>query len=138
MSDETLGALADKVAIAELTAIYNRAIDDLDAAAVVATFCEDGVLDLGLGRPWEGREAIAKFVGRLDYGTVHATTDAVVAVDGDRAEQVSTLLLCKRRRDRSASEFWLTGRYFDALARIDGAWRFSHRRALLDLAVGAE
>jgi uncharacterized protein (TIGR02246 family) len=133
MSEERLRRLADRVEIAELSATYNRAIDDLEAATVAALFTEDGVFDLGKGRPREGRESIERLVERIPYGTVHATTDAVISIEGDRATQVATLLLCKRRRDRAATSYWLSGRYHDELRRTDAGWRFSKRRAELDL-----
>jgi hypothetical protein len=133
MSEAALREMLDKMAIAELTASYNRALDDLDAGGVSATFCEEGVLDLGFGRPREGRAAIEELVGLLGFGTVHATTDSLIEIDGEHATQVCTLMLFKRREDRSACEFWLTGRYRDELRRVDGGWRFSHRSALLDL-----
>ncbi|HEY0317713.1 MAG TPA: nuclear transport factor 2 family protein [Solirubrobacterales bacterium] len=133
MSEELLRRLADRVEIAELSATYNRAIDDLDGKTVAALFTEDGVFDLGRGRPREGREDIERLVERIPYGTVHATTDAVISIEGDRAAQVSTLLLCKRRRDRAEAGYWLSGRYHDELRRTDEGWRFCNRRAELDL-----
>jgi uncharacterized protein (TIGR02246 family) len=134
MSDEALRRLADRIEIAELSATYNRAIDDLDAPTVADLFTEDGVFDLGKGRPREGRESIRALVERIPYGTVHATTDAVISIEGDEATQVATLLLCKRQRDRAATSYWLSGRYHDELRRTDEGWRFAGRRAELDLA----
>jgi uncharacterized protein (TIGR02246 family) len=127
--------LLDRVEIGELSARYNRAIDDLDGPVVAAMFTEDGVFDLGNGRPREGRESIEKLVQRIPYGTVHVTADAVIAIDGDEASQECTLLLCKRQKDRAETSYWLSGRYQDKLLRTDQGWRFSNRRALLDLAV---
>jgi ketosteroid isomerase-like protein len=102
---------------------------------VAALFTEDGIFDLGNGRPREGRESIEKLVSRIPYGTVHVTTDAVIAIDGDVAHQEATLLLCKRQEDRAATSYWLSGRYHDELLRTDDGWRFTNRRAALDLAV---
>lgn len=124
---------ADWIAIRELSARYNRAFDDGDGEAFAATFTPDGTLEFaGGGFSRAGRDALASFVATSRYGNVHATTDAIIEVDGDRGRQSCTVLLAWRRRDRSRVLFQMTGRYEDELVRTPDGWRFARRVAHLD------
>ncbi|HEY1854023.1 MAG TPA: nuclear transport factor 2 family protein [Solirubrobacterales bacterium] len=124
---------SDWIEIRELTARFNRAFDDGDAAAFAGTFTEDGALEFDGGAfSRRGREALSEFVAESAYGNVHITTDAIIEVDGDRARQRCTVLLAWRRKDRTRVLFQLTGRYDDELERLPEGWRFKRRVAELD------
>lgn len=129
---DELQQLIDRVEISELTARYNRCFDDQDAVAWAAVFVDDGTLEVSDGQTVRGREALRAMCEATGYGTVHATTDAVVEIDGDSAKQVCTLILSRRRREPNASTFGLTGRYEDELVRTPGGWRFRRRTITLD------
>jgi ketosteroid isomerase-like protein len=129
----TADNVADWIAIRELTARYNRAFDDVDGRAFAETFTEDGVFVLPNARPRQGHDDLAALVERVGYGSVHATTDAIIAIDGDRATQECTLVLARREADGSSVTFAQTGRYSDELVRTPAGWRFSRRTATLDL-----
>jgi len=130
--------LADWVSIRELTARYNRSVDDGDVEAFAAVFTDDGVLEV-LGGPGGPRRR----VGRAEIGSiaanagprelVHVTTDAIVEVDGDEATQLCTLLLCRRAPAKGVVVF-TTGRYTDRLVRTPEGWRFAERSVFLDAA----
>src|ERR1700743_123331 len=91
--------LTDKWAIRELPARYNHAFDDADPEAFADQFTPDGVFDIVNKMVVEGRDALERVVRDIGFGVVHATTDATVAVDGDRATQTCTLLVISRTRE---------------------------------------
>jgi len=130
----SLSELADRLAIRELTARYNRAFDDVDPDAYARVFTEDGVLEVD-GEPIAGREALIETVRATGYGIVHITSDAIVAIDGDAAVQECTLLTARRAQDRSENAFLATGRYRDELVRTPDGWRFKRRSVTMDLAL---
>jgi 3-phenylpropionate/cinnamic acid dioxygenase small subunit len=68
-----------------------------------------------------------------NVGRTHATTDAVVQVDGDLATQRCTLVCPGRRRDRGEQSVIATGRYVDDFVRTADGWRFTKRLAVLDI-----
>ncbi|HVW32863.1 MAG TPA: nuclear transport factor 2 family protein, partial [Acidimicrobiia bacterium] len=83
MTDTALSTLADKIAIRELTAVYNRAVDDGRVEDALATFVPGGSLEIpGMGALSE--DSLRGLFSSLQ-GNVHATTDAIVEIDGDRA-----------------------------------------------------
>lgn len=130
---------SDWIEIRELTARFNRAIDDGDAAAFADTFTADGSLEFNGGAfSRRGREALTEFAGESAYGNVHITTDAIIEVDGDRARQRCTVLLAWRRKDRTKVLFQLTGRYDDELERLPQGWRFKRRLVELDKEVNPD
>jgi 3-phenylpropionate/cinnamic acid dioxygenase small subunit len=135
MNDDTTDRLLARAEIAELTARYNRAFDDRDVAGFIAVFTADAVVEEVGAAAHRGIEAIRAFAEReSDGSTVHATTDAIVTLDGDRARQRCTLILALRRPDRSKVSLFATGRYDDELVRTADGWRFSRRTITLDRA----
>jgi uncharacterized protein (TIGR02246 family) len=125
--------VADWIAIRQLTALYNRAFDDVDGEAFAQTFTEDGVFVLPNARPRQGHEDLRALVEKIGFGSVHATTDPIICIDGDTATQECTLLLARREEDGSSVAFAQTGRYSDELVRTTSGWRFSRRTATMDL-----
>jgi uncharacterized protein (TIGR02246 family) len=124
--------LADRSAIRELTARYNHAFDDARPEQFADQFTENGVFDISGKFVAEGRAALEETVRRIGYGVVHATTDAIIAIDGDTATQVCTLLVVSRTRDRQKQRLLGTGRYHDELRRTPAGWRFARRTFVMD------
>ena len=131
MDEGAVGWLADRAAIEDLGARYNRSFDDLDVEAWCSTFTNDGMMSLD-GRQWRGRAELAHLIDRIGFGMVHVTANAVIAIDGDTATQECSLLLLERSRDRTPVRLLTTGRYRDALVRTDQGWRFERREAVTD------
>jgi hypothetical protein len=130
MTDTTLSALADKIAIRELTAVYNRAVDDGRIDDALATFVPGGSLEVpGMGVL--AGDALRSVFNSLQ-GNVHATTDAIVDVDGDHARQLCTVLFVLRAPEGGVVRLVSTGRYEDDLERTPAGWRFVRRLATLD------
>lgn len=121
-------SLEDREAIRDLFARQNLAYDRREAEKTAAMFTEDGVLELSGDLRFEGREAIKSYMGRLlevvgdDYR--HWTNSMVIDGDGDEAS-VECYLVAFGMSDGSLR---LAGRYFDRLRKIDGEWKFAHRR----------
>lgn len=120
--------LEDREAIRDLFARQNLAYDRRDAERTAEMFTEDGVLELGGDLRFEGRQAIMRYMGRLlevtgdDYR--HWTNSLAIDGDGDEAS-VECYLAAFGMSDGS---FRLAGRYVDRLRKVDGAWKFAHRR----------
>ena len=64
--------------------------------------------------------------------TRHLTTNPIIDVDGDTATVRSTYTVMQQALG-SAMQPIISGRYHDTLRRIDGRWRFTERRFLVDL-----
>jgi uncharacterized protein (TIGR02246 family) len=135
MSD-ALERLIDHIEIRELTARYNRAFDDVDSEAWADVFTPDGVMEYTGGEPVVGRDALVAMNKGIGYGYVHITTDPIIDVDGDRATQKCTVIVCNRSKDGSPVQFGMTGRYEDELVRTPDGWRFKRRVATLDAGLG--
>ena len=145
MTDTALGAgagldvaaIADRIAIRDLTARYNDAIDDGRLDDYLACFTPDGVFAIeGLGRG-QGPEQIRPMVEPISPIAVHLTLDAVVEVDGDTATQRCRFLLGRRAPDRSEFSVVTSGRYRDRLVRTPAGWRFTERHATFDIDAAA-
>ncbi|MDX2935560.1 nuclear transport factor 2 family protein [Streptomyces ipomoeae] len=134
--------VADELAIRGLTARFNHMADQLRGADCAAAFTENGVLEAA-GR-LEGRAAIAAFFDAQAHGepvdigfgktghlfsTVHATTDNVITIEGDKATQVSYMLVFRQVPRELAREglYVITHRWDDRLVRTDAGWLFEHR-----------
>lgn len=124
--------LVDKQALYELVVRYCRAIDRRDFALLRSLYCDDAVDDHG-----------AMFCGAADdyvrwvetalqsmAVTVHSLSNALFAVDGDRAEGEVHATSYHRTVGPDAWEFVIGGRYLDHYRRQGGVWRF-HRRAIV-------
>ncbi|HEY8490179.1 MAG TPA: nuclear transport factor 2 family protein [Dehalococcoidia bacterium] len=124
-------AWEDVLAIRELTARYNHAIDEGRAEDWAATFVEDGVFEPSAGGRFEGRAALVEFARGFSsrFKVRHCTTDAVVEVDGDRATQTCYLILLDRA---DGVKIRASGVYHDTLTRTPDGWRFTHRRVEID------
>jgi 3-phenylpropionate/cinnamic acid dioxygenase small subunit len=84
-----------------------------------------------------GRDAVAELYRRgtqLHAGsprTRHVTANSIVEVDGDTATARSSYVVFQGV-DAFALQPIITGRYADAFARTDGAWRFARRQFFVD------
>lgn len=132
-----LSNLADRVAIRDLTARYNDAIDDGRLDDYLACFTPDGVFEVdGLGRG-QGPDQIRPMVEPITPVAIHLTLDAVVEVDGDTATQRCRFLLGRRSPDRADYTIVTSGRYRDRLVRTPAGWRFTERHATFDIDTAA-
>jgi hypothetical protein len=116
-----MGPIEDVIAIEQLAARYNHAIDSLDAEGWAATFAEGGSFQSAGRDAVVGREALEAFVRGRDATTRHYNSNLLIEVDGDTATMRAYLELVRHR------EIVATGHYEDTLRRVDGEWRFVSR-----------
>jgi uncharacterized protein (TIGR02246 family) len=118
----------DRLAIQDLAARYNTAIDSGNGDAWAATFTPDGTFESG-GRTHQGTDALAAFAkgfAERMAGTRHWNNNLLIEGDGDQATLGCYLLLMK------GGQVVTSARYEDTLRRVDGAWRFASRRVVPD------
>lgn len=125
--DRKLALLLDRQAVVDVIHRYADRVDALDIDAVTALFHEDASVWL-LGCQRNGAAAIDRHLRRA-LGTFEATshhvTNALVAIDGDRAEVSAGIYAWHARRSGDAWHFY--GRYTFRLIRT-AAWRITHLR----------
>ena len=116
----------DYVAIQQLYARYNVAIDTGDADAWAATFTPDGVFN----RTNKGRDALVQFVKdwrekRNGANRRHVNSNLVITPSAGGATGTTYLVLL----DVSArpATIAMTGMYDDALVKTPQGWRFKSR-----------
>ncbi|MCA9847355.1 MAG: nuclear transport factor 2 family protein [Dehalococcoidia bacterium] len=120
--------MEDRLAIQELIARYNHAIDGGDPDGWAATFAPDGTFE-SRGEVHAGTEQLATFARGFQQrlpGARHWNNNLVIDGDGDQA--TTTCYLQLWREGQLASE----GRYVDTLRKIDGQWRFASRKVVRD------
>lgn len=117
-------SIADIIAIEQLAARYNYAIDGRDADAWAGTFVEDGVF--AAAGAVRGSEALRAFVRSRTGVSRHYISNPAIEVHGDTATMRVYLELVRGR------EIALTGHYDDTLRRVDGEWRFVSRHVTVD------
>lgn len=119
---------ADRLAILELVARYNHAVDSGDVDTRADTFTEDGVWDSETGGVIRGREAIrehARTRAPHAHTWKHWTNSPVIEGDGDDATIRQYMLLVgvdEPLRPR------MLGTYEDTLRREANGWRFAYRK----------
>lgn len=111
----------DIVAIQQLVARYNHAIDGGDAEGWGRCFAPEGSFQISGREPTVGREALAEIVRRRADGSRHVTTNMLIEGDGDTATMRAYLTVL---RERAVS---VTGSYTDRLVKVDGRWLFEQR-----------
>src|SRR5262245_28254642 len=123
----------DRLAILDLIARYNHALDAGDKEAYAATWAEDGVFELGTQETVRGRAALReRFANPPPEGVRlrHWSTNAIIEGDGDRA--TLRLYVMAMRIDPQGRQIGFSGVYDDRLERVSGAWKFAHRHLTPD------
>ena len=134
MSEESWKRIGDQLAIRELVARYNYAIDEGRPEEWVATFVPEGTFESSALGTHTGTDAllnfahgyIAAFTGR------HCTSDFVIDVDGDDARSRCYLIAVN---NAAAPIISTTAVYEDVLRRTPDGWRFVHRKVSPDTAI---
>jgi hypothetical protein len=134
VGSDAIQRIEDQLAIRELVARYNYAIDEGRAEEWVATFVPDGTFESSALGTHTGADAllafakgyIAAFPGR------HCTSDFVVDIDGDDARSRCYLIAVN---NAAAPIIAATAVYEDVLRRTPDGWRFVHRKVAPDTAI---
>jgi len=124
----------DRMAIQQLAARYNHAIDSGDGAAYASTFVEDGVLDAG-PLVLEGREALEQFASAFP-GSVHCPRHVATSllIDGAGAGAVlrAYVQMYALVGDPPRQTITASGTYTDSLVKLEEGWRFVRRTFTAD------
>jgi uncharacterized protein (TIGR02246 family) len=119
----------DQLAIRDVAARYNHAIDGGDGAAYADTFVDDGVLDAG-ELVLEGRDALQQFATSFAASVRaprHIATSLVIDGNGDHAELRAYVQMLAMVGEPPRHEVTASGTYTDTLVRVGGSWRFVRR-----------
>lgn len=126
----------DIIAIQQLLARANTAVDAGDGDAYAKCFTEDGVLDAGEAGKFEGSEQIAaaggSFAGAMP-GLRHWVNNHVIEVDGDRATGTVYIMVVLGGPEPTAGG---TGIYRDHMVRTSEGWLFESRAPHMETAPG--
>ncbi len=128
---------ADRHAIVELTARYSWELDvKRDAAAVAATFTDDGLFVGDTGTASRGRAQLMRHFERTWERWAqraplrHWTSNHVIEGDGDEATHTCYILLIALEGEGPRVD--RTGIYRDRLRRVEGRWLFAERQVSID------
>ena len=135
--EERLQRLEDLEEIRELFRQYAKRLDRRDFVAWSQLWAKDGEWhgpDMhGVGGPPGVLEMLqTRFGDRPPTGETHVVTNAVIALEGDRAHATSFGLVL-RPDGEGRPRTTMIGYYVDDLVREDGRWRFQVRRDYLNL-----
>ena len=126
-----MSKVEDHLAIRELAARYNRAFDYGNPEAWVECFTEDGSFEMGSKKLAAGHTDLLAFAKKMipTMKVKHCTTDAIVEVDGDTGTHDAYLILIDCGDKVSVAN---SGRYIDAVVRVNGEWKFKQRVVDID------
>ena len=132
-----MSAIDDLIAkqeIAELSYIYSRACDRMDAELLSTVYWSDGTDDHGTFKG-TAAEYVEWVMGFLDgwESTHHDNTNILIDLDGDVAfGEVHWAGFYRYKIDGVLHDHLAVGRYIDRYERRDGEWRIKHRTCLSD------
>jgi ketosteroid isomerase-like protein len=131
----------DRAEIMNLSNRYMVAVDAGDIETVMSTWAEDGVLEWigGVERgAAEIREAMSNFGGARKVEipeaatsrprTRHQIINHVIDVDGDTAKTIAYWFAMTNNTPQKDVQIMYMGHYEDELVKLDGHWRFKHRK----------
>jgi hypothetical protein len=134
--DETLKALADRQAIADLVYRYCRAVDRLDIALGHSIWHADGVADYGADvYQGDGRGVIDHICAQHRHALQHShqVSNLIIELDGERAGSEAYVTATLRvRRDGRLRQITVWGRYVDRWSKRDGRWGLDRRVSIRD------
>jgi len=136
MTAPDLQRLLDEAELRRLAVSYARAVDSNEPELMASLFAADAVVD-GPGFRLEGRDqlrGVPAMVAERFKGTLHYVMNQTVAIDGDVAEGETYTMACHRYDTDDGRPMTLDWaiRYQDRYARTDGAWRYTHRRLVIE------
>jgi hypothetical protein len=127
-------ALSDRAAIEDVLTRYTYAMDTKNWALMESLFTKDATADFskvgGPAKPIESAKGIAQLL-RTALGTLitqHVSSNALIELQGDRAN-VTSYLLAQHWRKSDGVEFISRGRHVDVLVRdkATGNWLLQSR-----------
>ena len=123
-------SIEDQLDITELMARYNHAIDSSQAEAWADTFTDDAVFEGSAGAV-SGREELLAFVRGRDQSNRIRHWNNNVLIDGDGDDATAKVYLVTFDVSGPPT-IRVSGVYHDTLKRVDGQWKFTHRKVHSD------
>jgi DNA-binding GntR family transcriptional regulator len=119
-------ATEDLLAIQQLYARYNHAIDSGDGPGWAACFTAEGTFQSATGT-FAGTQQLTEFANAFPsrLKARHWTNNLVLDADGDGAKGTCYLMLLMLAEGKA--NILTTGIYTDQLVRDGGAWKFASR-----------
>lgn len=133
--ESDLQHLQDRDAIRDVIHRYCRAADRCDLEGFKACYWPDGIDDHGFfgGNAWEFCDYVIPVLRQID-SSIHAMTNTIIDIDGDRAFCESQWSVVHRLREGSELlDFWHQGRYLDIFEKRNGQWRILLRTIATDM-----
>lgn len=135
MTEISMAALADQMALRRAAELYAQGADRRDKAIWTEILTEDCMIE-GPGFSMQGRDTV---LGSLDFlaqsyeATQHRIHNQIAAIDGDSAvgETYCTADHLYRTDGQAKLLCWSI-RYQDQWRREAGAWRFARRTLIVD------
>lgn len=130
---QSLQDLVDQAALRRTADLYAQGADRKDKALWQQVLAADCVME-GPGFTIEGREANLGSIdalGQMFRATVHRVHNLVATVDGDSARGETYCTADHLLPDADMILAW-TIRYQDQWRREEGAWRFTHRKLIVE------
>ena len=123
----------DHIAIQQLYARYNHAIDSGNGTAWAATFTPDGTFSSGNG-DFAGTEALSQFATAFAQRLKarHWTNNLVVEPSEGGATGSCYLMLLRLGNAEKPTSMATTAIYHDTLTKSDGEWKFASRKVVGD------
>lgn len=127
------GTSEDHVAILNLLARYNHAIDLGNSEDWADCFTDDGVFDARPVTHSKGRKELIAFCEQSLGRTRHWTTNPLVKVNGDTATlDLYLMTVTPGAQDAPFATPGVTGVYHDQLVKVDGEWKIKFRKLDFD------
>jgi ketosteroid isomerase-like protein len=134
---DSLDPAGDQWEIRQLVERYASAADRADGADLAALFTDDGELETWLDPTSDvpsgtrrGHAEITSAINGLStyLATHHTIASSVVQIDGDRAEGQTRCVGHHVEGPPDIRDRVLYITYDEQFARVDGRWRFTHRK----------
>jgi len=129
-----LTSLKDREAIRDVIHRYCRAADRCDLEGFKACYWPDGFDDHGFfgGNAWAFCDYVIPVLKKIDR-SIHAITNTIIDIEGDRAFCESQWSVVHRlREDDGLLDYWHQGRYIDIFEKRNGEWRIFLRTIVSD------
>jgi len=142
-SSEAGSYAEDRALIEDLQARYMFALDFGDLERYVATFTEDGILDIGMGE-WRSRDTIYRVLSAINDSEEdtsnpgdpelhpatgrHHISNIVIRIDGDTAYGRAYWFHMSNDNPQRSATLDSYGHYEDVLAKVNGSWLFARRK----------
>lgn len=133
MQEESLRALEDRMAIAELLARYADLVDRREWNKLGRIFALEGTIDFRAAGGPQGpfREVLAWLDRVLDSwpNSLHVISNVIVDLDGDRATSRCYFHVPAGRETHQGTQYTVSdsGRFIDRLIRTANGWRIVER-----------